>query len=765
MSDSNTLNSAEKLYNVQRSFKTRLASKIDDIESRWKILRDRKSTDFTEFHLLIHSLVGTSGTFGAIMVSNVSRKIEVIAKLLLNNELTLNNEIVSKLDTLFLSLRNTAIKWQPSLIPFIPEAAINDLIEEPNWVSNIFLVEDDVEIVMPLIDFLESAGYKVFYYREISEFEEAYNSHDQASAIIMDMAFKEGHIAGAKTIKRLSEKDDKFPPVIFISVHDDVEARLAAAQVGAKRYFTKPINQNGLLKSLDNLTHRVVPDAYRILLIDDEKEILDFYSDVLQQHGFETLSFINPLEAYQAIETFKPDLIILDLYMPECSGLDLAKVIRQNDEYAHIPIVFLSAELDTGTQLSAMDLGGDDFLMKPVEPSHFVQAVIARVKRSRRIRRLNKTLRDTLRESEYRLVTLDQHAIVIMADANGNISYVNKHFIKVSGYLEQDVLGENFKHLKFKSYDDIWKVISDGQVWHGQVCNLAKDGSEYWLEMTIVPFIDENGFPYKYVFSGTDVTKLKSTETALLNAKEEADRANLAKSNFLSRMSHELRTPMNAISGFSQLLKNNTDENMSAVQLNYVDEIMLASKHLLSLINEILNLSKVESGKVDMSLECINLSDVLLESLSLITPLTEKKYIELTFKFNNDFISFDDFSIIENCIKADRTRLKQVFINLLSNAVKYNHENGSITIHYETNNKNMLRINISDTGKGIAENLLPQLFTEFNRLGEEDSKTEGTGIGLMITKQLTELMGGNVGVESESGKGSTFWVEFPTCQD
>lgn len=761
MSDLIKTDPSEEIYNIQQSFKSRLVSKIDDIESCWQGLLNEDAPDFSNFHLLLHSLVGTSGTFSAVMVSSVSRKIEVVAKSLLHQESILNDDIKTKLDHLFIELRQASDKWQPSTIPFIPEASNKNLIEEPHWVSTIYLVEDDVEIVLPITDFLEKNGYKVFYYREIKEFEETYDKSERASAIIMDMSFKEGHIAGAETIKRLSETDENFPPVIFISVHNDIQARLAAAHAGAKRYFTKPVNHQNLLTSLDNLTNRTIPDAYRILLIDDNQETLDYYSNVLKQHGFETLSFTSPLKGYEAIDSFNADLIVLDLYMPECSGLDLARVIRQNDDFAQIPIVFLSAEFDLGAQLSAMDLGGDDFLMKPVDPSHFVQAVIARVKRSRRISNLNKTLRDTVRESEYRLVTLDQHAIVSMADVNGIITHVNKHFIKVSGYQEIEILGKDYNFIQSKISDDVWNSITTGVVWHGHVCNRAKDGSEYWLEMTIVPFIDEKGIPYKYVFVGTDITKLKVTERDLIKAKEEAERANKAKSNFLSRMSHELRTPMNAICGFAQLLKNNYSEADDELQLDYTDEIIQASEHLLCLINETLNLAKIESGNVELSIEKVHLTEICIESLSLVTPLAEKRKISFDFKIDNKPISFEDFSNITTCVAVDRIRFKQVLLNIFSNAVKYNYENGTVSINCETVKKSNVRICITDTGKGLEKDLLPDLFTEFNRLGEEDSKIEGTGMGLMITKNLTELMGGKIGVESELGKGTTFWIELP----
>ena len=752
-------NPTEKLQNIQQSFKLRLSSRIEEIKSCWKALEQSASPDFTNLHLLLHSLVGTSGTYSAIMVSNVTRKIEVIVKRLLNKDILLTADIAKQIDQLFMDLHAVADIWQPSNIPFIPEKPDHYFSQESNWVSNIYLVEDDEEIAIPLIDFLNIQGYRVFYYKNIHDFEKKYTDNEKASAIIMDMAFKEGHIAGAESIKQLSEHDDEFPPVIFISVHNDIEARMAAVKAGAKRYFTKPINYNNLLNSLDSLTNRFIPEAYRILLIDDEQDELDFYTGILQQHGFETLAYTNPLDTYAAIEAFQADIIVLDLYMPECSGLELARVIRQNDDYAHIPIVFLSAELDTGTQMSALDLGGDDFLMKPVDPSHFVQALIARVKRSRRMNSLNKALHETLREKEFHLITLDQHAIVCMTDMNGKIIHVNEHLEKISGYKAHELLGSSYEIFKAHPPEELWEQLNSGKVWNGLLCNTAKDESKFWLELTMVPFIDSDGHPYKYVFVGTDVTRLKETEVELILAKETAERTNDAKTSFLSGISHELRTPMNAICGFAQLLKSNADD-LNKLQLDYIDEILNASDHLLTLINDTLNLSKIESGKVDISIERVNISEIILNSLSLISVMVDQKKLKVLFQVDGIFVSLDEFYEIGIFINVDPVRIKQVILNLLTNAVKYNSDRGTIIIGYINMDDNKLRINITDTGKGIASHLLPQLFTEFNRLGKEQSEIEGTGIGLMISRNLVEIMNGKIGVESEEGKGSTFWLEF-----
>ncbi|CAA9316480.1 MAG: hypothetical protein AVDCRST_MAG89-1429, partial [uncultured Gemmatimonadetes bacterium] len=287
---------------------------------------------------------------------------------------------------------------------------------------------------------------------------------------------------------------------------------------------------------------------------------------------------------------------------------------------------------------------------------------------------------------------------------------------------------------------------------------LHPDGTTHWLETVKRPFYDHQGQVAGTVGIARDITGRKEAEIALQRAKEEADEArdsaeaaNRAKSEFLSRMSHELRTPMNSILGFAQLLAR---KELPADQKKGVDHILKAGRHLLNLINEVLDITRIEANRQELSVEPVQAKSAIQEALSLIRPLASQRGCRIEEQIAGETDVY---------VRADRQRLTQVLLNLLSNAVKYNRAGGSVRLSCEAAGERV-RIGVHDTGRGIPADKMDQLFVPFARLGAEQYEAEGTGLGLALSKRLVEAMGGALEVESTFGEGSSFWLDLPVVE-
>lgn len=1255
---------SDTLGKLRSQFADQLPEKLDAISAHYQLLDlgAWMPVEAEVLHRLLHALTGSAGTFGMPSISDAARTLENRLSAILKTKSAPTTaewldfgaalKRFDQLARIRLESNSPSLK-PPSSLPRLNHAPL------------IYLVEDDLEQAAHLSQALQDDGYRVQVFTTTNEFRLASTTTgaERPDAMVMDMIFPDGDDAGVVLLTELKAKHGRCPPVVFASVRDDLSARLAAFRAGASRYLVKPVNIDLLRGLLDELTGRQPQQPYRVLMVDDDVLLLEAQAEILRAAGMEVHTLSQPLLMMEMLKVFTPDVAVLDVYMPDASGPELAAILRESDEQLHLPILFLSAETDMSQQLLALNLGGDDFLVKPVQPAHLIAAVTARARRARQNSAIQKRLEITLYEREREHLALNQHAIVSIADRAGNITYINDKFCEISGYSRDELMGHNHRLLKSAEhppefYADLWRTIAGGKVWQGEVCNRRKDGSLYWVASTITPFMDADGKPYQYVSIRTDISKPKHNElrlhlqsramessvngisiadaratdmpliyvnpaferitgyssaevlgkncrflqgddraqpdlqkihdvfreqragTALLRnfhksgelfwneltvapvldaegevthyigvsndisprklaeqeaeaskerlrrgqfyanigtwdwniqsgelfwteriaplfghstgdlettydnflaaihvddrqavidavaacvdhdtpydiehrvvwpdgtvrwlqerggvkrdpsgkpmqmlgvvqdiddrkraelalaerelqlreaqalarignwtanivtgelswsdeiyrifghqpgsfapsieafrtaihpddhelveesemraqitgihdvihrivrpdgtvrhvhelaqaendasgklirmsgtvqditermqakallretedrftfavegagdgvwdwdmrsnamkfsrlymamlgyvenelpnhadtwtssvhpddleritqnlqdylagksqayhvelrlrckdgdykwilcrgklverdkggnpvrmigihsditegkhneqllivAREEADRANRTKSEFLSSMSHELRTPMNGILGFGQLLVY--DDTLQEEHKDSVKEILKAGYHLLELINEVLDLSKVESGSIDLSIEPVEVCPIVDECLGLVRSLADKRGIKISHN-----------GLLGAVIRADRTRFRQILLNLLSNAIKYNREGGSVKLEVKVVSAEGLRINVTDTGLGIPAARLAEVFQPFNRLGAENSTIEGTGIGLTITRRIVELMGGSVDVESTVGVGSTFWIELP----
>ena len=344
-------------------------------------------------------------------------------------------------------------------------------------------------------------------------------------------------------------------------------------------------------------------------------------------------------------------------------------------------------------------------------------------------------------------------------DPSGIITDVNKQMEELTGNNRDSLIGTPFKDYftdpEFAAAG-IKRVLSEKIISDYELTARTKNGKETVVSINATTFYHRDNKLQGIFYGARDVTernrlnqKLLEKNIELENAKAVAEKANLAKSDFLSSMSHELRTPLGAILGFAQLMESSTPAPPPA-QKRSIAQILKAGWYLLELINEILDLALIESGKLPMSLEAVSLSEVMQECVLMSEPQAQLHDIKVVFTR----------STTKDFLNVDRTRLKQVIINLLSNAIKYNRKGGSVILEHSQSSDDMMRFSVRDTGEGLSAEQLGQLFQPFNRLGQEANNQEGTGIGLVVSKRLVESMGGVIGVQSTVGVGSVFWFEL-----
>ncbi len=378
----------EKIRLLAVSFAEKLPEKVEQIDESWKQLQGEWDTQTLQtLHRLVHGLTGSGKTFGFPNLSIVARTLEQILKGLLQESLNADEQQKTEIQkniTELQSIANVANQeFNPKTIEVPSKDGLYNL--QAHTSKKIFVVNDDVEAADELVLQLSYYGYDVEAFHQLGEFRKAIEKSPNA-IVLMHVEFPDDKMAGIKVMGEI-QKNREWPiQVIFISAYDDLDLRLGAVCAGSIAYLTKPINSTELIDQLDALTSPQEQESFRVLIIDDSPTVLSYHEAILEQAGMTVKTVSDPMDVMDVLLEFVPDIVLMDVYMPGCSGIELAKVIRQLGSFVSIPIVYLSSESDFNTQLEAMSLAGDDFLVKPIAPHQLVSAVTLRVRRANLLR-------------------------------------------------------------------------------------------------------------------------------------------------------------------------------------------------------------------------------------------------------------------------------------------------------------------------------------------------------------------------------------------
>jgi signal transduction histidine kinase/response regulator RpfG family c-di-GMP phosphodiesterase len=515
----------------------------------------------------------------------------------------------------------------------------------------------------------------------------------------------------------------------------------------------------------------------KVLVVDDEPQILDSIHDLLEE-DFEVVASTDANRALEMLYGAQVAVILADQRMPNLTGGEFLAKAREVSDATRI---LITGYVDIEALIRAVNDGQiHSYVSKPWEPANLKVTVLKaatyakEATQRRRAAEIVAQQQEELARSEaaYRQQTKILRSVldsmgdgVLVADENGKMLVLNP--------AAERLVGKDAEHSAQPEWVERFGIYTPGtdRLYPVDQLPLARavrgesaDGVEMYIRNASFPdgmYVSVNARPLRDdsgdikggVAVVRDITASRSSEDLLRRAKEEAERANRAKSEFLSRMSHELRTPLNSILGFAQLLDMS---DLSAPDREKARLILKGGYHLLELINEVLDLARIEAGRLGMSLEPVRMAEVVNETLDLVRPIAASQNIAL----NADLSGHGG-----RYVQADRQRLKQVLLNLFSNAIKFNHGHGSVTLTCRGTDDDRLRVEVTDTGSGIDDEGLSKIFTPFERLGADRSAIGGTGLGLALSKRMVEAMGGTIGVESKPGVGSRFHFELPFAEN
>jgi PAS domain S-box-containing protein len=540
----------------------------------------------------------------------------------------------------------------------------------------------------------------------------------------------------------------------------------------------------------------------KILIVEDSRTQAEALRFALESHEFEVVHAPDGLAALDLIRSQPVDMVLSDVHMPRMTGFELCARLKAAPETRRTPVILLTSRADPLAIVQGLEAGADNFITKPYEPDYLIERV--RTILSNRLRKrhvdmgvdvtflgkhfvinsekeqildlLISTFEEIVRSNSDLAARTEELHSILESIGEGVVVANNEGDLVLHNRTAEDILGRETLAVQPAQWPRLGMFLDTSMrtlpVEELPLTRAAQGESLDDVEMLLArpegqaptclavsarPLRDEGGSIRGGVIAFRDINERKRAEATmeeqaseLARARDRAEQESRYKSQFLANMSHEFRTPLNAIIGFSELLDEQTMGPLNERQKEFVGYVMQGGRHLLALINDILDLSKVEAGRMQLSRELVSVSSLVEDVRQTVRPLAEKQGINFSFQIADGLPE----------VFVDPMRLRQILFNLISNGIKFNHRHGSVHLDVHADADRMSWV-ISDTGVGIREEDLSRLFREFERIEHQGPKPEGTGLGLALTKRLVELHGGTIGVESRAGKGSTFTVSIP----
>jgi len=650
----------------------------------------------------------------------------------------------------------------------------------PSSLGTVVLIDDSATFRHHVGAALEEAGYQVVA-AKTGEEGLVLVARSRPNAVVVDGMLP--GIDGATVVRRIkSDAALRSLPCLLLTAAEEASDELRSLEAGADAYVRKTddlgillVRLAALLRSATSPTEETVPSllgAKRLLAVDDSQTYLQALASELVLEGYEPLLASSGEQALELLAHERVDAILLDLVMPGMSGQETCRHIKLSPEWRDIPLLILTAHEGRDSMIEGINAGADDFIAKSSDFDVLKARLRAQLRR-KHFEDENRRIREklVLREAEARFHRLVRSNIigVIFGDLEGRITDANDAFFDMLGYTRDDLRSGAIDQVSLtppewrdRDLDALVRLRESGSVAPFEKELRRRDGSRLPIVLGLV-LLENSEAMVGFVLDRTEQRdaeeKIKrytqALETAnhdLELAKDVAERSNRFKSSFLAGMSHELRTPLNAIIGFAELLYDGHVTSDMPEHREFLGDILTSGRHLLQLINDVLDLSKVEAGKLEFRGADVNLAVLVAEVAAILRASANDKRVNIEISIEPAL----------GRLWLDPARLKQVLYNYLSNALKFTSTGGHIVIRGSEAGANNFRIEVADTGIGISPENIARLFGDFEQLGvDAEAAHVGTGLGLALTKRLVEAQGGSVGVESVIGRGTTFFATLP----